>query len=116
MKKILITTLVLGFCFVGFSQEVEKVDKKPERIKVVKGGESVPVDATKDVNSKITPQKELANCKNTLEAIDKKEAHIRSNPTELALANENGWFTDAEKARATLNKRIKELKLELKNN
>ena len=112
MKKIIIAILAIGFSYTSFSQQADKVDKKPERIKVVKGGESTPVEMKK----KLTPKRELQNCENTLVALDKKEVVIRNNPAELKLANENGWFTDADKTRATLNKRIKELKLELKNN
>lgn len=115
MKKIILSAIAIGFCFISFAQEAEKVDKKPERIKVVKGGESTPYQAEKSVKKEQTPEKELKNAEYLLEALIKKEAFIRNNPEELKLANENGWFADAEITKAKLEKRIGELKLELKN-
>ena len=114
MKKILLTGLAVGFCILSFSQETVNADKKPTRIKLVKGGESTTSSKTKEIKSTQTPAQELEKCEKNLIALQKKEDYIRSNAEELKLANENGWFKDAEKSRAVLNKRIAELKLELK--
>lgn len=103
----------MGFGLAGFSQEAEKVEKKTERIKVVKGGEPAPT-ALKKEEKELTPEEELASCKAQLEALNKKEAFLRSNPPNKEEAEKNGWFKDAAKTRATLEKRIKELNLELK--
>ena len=113
MKKIIISVFAIGFCFVSFSQEAEKVDKKPERVTIVKGGESVSNPSSSATKKEITPAKELANAENLLNAINKKEVYIRNNPEELKLANENGWFEKTAVTKAKLQKRIKELKLEL---
>jgi len=113
MKKILLTGLAVGFCMISFTQEVEKADKKPTRLKLVKGGEPAPSTRTKEIETQ-TPQQELKKCEEKLIALKKKEDYIRGNAAELKIANENGWFVDAEKTRAILNKRIAELKLELK--
>lgn len=114
MKKILLTGLAVGFCMISFSQIEEGADKKPVRITLVKGGEPVSSPVTKEVKATKTPKQELEKCEKQILALKKKEVYIRGNAEELKLANENGWFVDAEKSRAILNKRIAELKLELK--
>jgi len=52
---------------------------------------------TKVVNE--DDKQKLVSYKSLLEALDTKEAWIRSNPEELKLANKNGWFVNAEKTR-----------------
>ena len=91
----------------GFNQEGEK---KAERVKLVKGGESMPSTTEKAIK---TPEQELKSCENQLDALNKKEAYLRSNPAEMKVAEDNGWFKDAAQTRATLEARIKELKLAL---
>lgn len=91
----------------GFNQEGEK---KAERVKLVKGGESMPSATEKTAK---TPEQELKSCENQLDALNKKEAYLRSNPAEMKVAEDNGWFKDAAQTRATLEARIKELKLAL---
>jgi len=51
-------------------------------------------------------QKKLQAYKSHLQALDTKEAWIRSNPEELALANRNGWFIDADKTRKEIKNAI----------
>lgn len=109
MKKVIFVVFTLFLAGGVFGQESST---RPERIKIVKGGESVPVKTAAKL--KLTPAQELENCQTQLDALTKKEAYIRSNPTELALAEENGWFIDAAIAKAQLEKRIGTLKLELK--
>lgn len=58
----------------------------------------------------ITPEQEIKNCQSQIDALDKKEAWIRSNPEELAIAQDTNWFENADKTRADLRKRIAELK------
>jgi len=41
----------------------------------------------------------LINHKYLLDALDSKEAWIRSNPEQLKQANENGWFINANNTR-----------------
>lgn len=109
MKKvifILCATLMTGSLF---GQEGHP---RPERIKIVKGGESIPVKSS--AKPKLSPAQELESCETQLEALNNKEAYLRSNPAELKLAEENGWFTDAAITRAQLERRIDELKIELK--
>lgn len=107
MKKIIFLLIMGSVSLYGFNQEGEK---KAERVKLVKGGESMPSTTEKTVK---TPEQELKSCENQLEALNKKEAYLRSNPTEMKVAEENGWFKDAAQTRATLEARIKELKLAL---
>lgn len=109
------SALVLAISTTGFSQLAEKKeDKKVERIKVVKGGESKPVSTEKTTKVVLSPEEELKSCEAQLDALNKKETYLRSNPEQLKVAEENGWFADAEKTRAVLTKRINELKSELK--
>jgi hypothetical protein len=107
MKKIIFLLVMGSVSLYGFNQEGEK---KAERVKLVKGGESMPSTTEKTVK---TPEQELKSCENQLEALNKKEAYLRSNPAEMKVAEENGWFKDADQTRATLEARIKELKLAL---
>lgn len=47
-------------------------------------------------------KQKLPAYKSHLKALDTKEAWIRSNPEELKMANENGWFVNADKTRKEL--------------
>ncbi len=107
MKKIIFLLIIGSVSLNGFNQEGEK---KTERVKLVKGGESMPSNVEK---TEKTPEQELKNCEIQLAALNKKEAYLRSNPAEMKVAEENGWFKDAAQTRATLETRIKELKLAL---
>ena len=109
MKKFIFIICTLFLTGNLFGQETQP---RPERIKIVKGGESVPVKTV--AKPKLTPAQELESCQTQLEALNKKEEYIRATPSELKLAEENGWFVDAAMTRAQLEKRIAELKLELK--
>lgn len=116
MKKIFILAIAfIGLSGVSFAQE--KTEKKPERIKLVKNGQSSSVktnDVKQPVKKELSPAEEISRCEATLKALDQKEAWLRSNPNELEIALENNWFKNANETRATLNARIKELKAELK--
>jgi hypothetical protein len=107
MKKIIFLLIMGSASLYGFSQEGEK---KVERVKLVKGSESATANQEKTVK---TPEQELKSCEVQLDALNKKEAYLRSNPAEMKVAEENGWFKDAAITRATLEARIKELKLAL---
>lgn len=95
MKRLFITTLLLGSFVFGYSQQ----------------GVTNQKNKSTEVNGRLTDaeKKELQAKKSHLAALDKKEAWIRSNPEELKLAQEQGWFKNAEKTRVELRKRIKEL-------
>lgn len=100
MKKVAILALIFGgFVFNGYSQEN---NKKPERIKLY--------PSTHTSETKLTPEQEIQECEQHLEALDAKEAWIKENPEELKIANENGWFANADQTRVQLKARIKELK------
>jgi hypothetical protein len=111
MKKRTILLMLLSFSLAGNSQEAVKTEKKTERITLVNGGES---SQTVEKREKLTPEQQIANCKKQLAALDKKEAFIRSNPEELKIANETNWFENADKARMSIEKKMQELKLQLK--
>jgi hypothetical protein len=95
MKRLFISVLLLGAISVGFSQEKSNVNTKNPA----------------ELNGRLTEgeRKELQAKRDLLKALDKKEAWIKSNPEELKIAEENGWFTQAEKTRVEVRKRIKEL-------
>lgn len=95
-KTILVGALILGAAFSGSAQE-KKTENQPMKL--------VPIET-----SKISPEEEIKNCQSQIEALDKKEAWIRSNPEELKIANETNWFVNADKTRDDLRKRISELK------
>jgi len=109
MKKVIFITCAIFMTGSLFAQDGHP---RPERIKIVKGGESLPVKSV--AKPKHSPAQELESCETQLEGLNKKEEYIRSNPAELKLAEENGWFTDAAITRAQLESRIGELKSELK--
>ena len=44
--------------------------------------------------------------KSHLQILDKKEEWIRANPEELKIANEQGWFVNAEETRKSLRAKI----------
>ena len=58
----------------------------------------------------MTKEEEIAYCEGVINALDQKEAWIRSNPEELKLATENGWFVNANATREKMGARIIELK------
>jgi hypothetical protein len=59
--------------------------------------------------TELTKEQEIQQCKEHLDALDKKEAWLRANPEELKIAQEAGWFEDAAVTRARLQARLKEL-------
>ncbi len=95
-KTLLIGVLMLTAAISGQAQE-KKNQNQPMKL--------VPIET-----NNITPEQEIKNCQSQIEAIDKKEAWIRSNPEELKTANETNWFENADKTREDLRKRIAELK------
>ena len=97
MKKvILIGALVFTAALSGSAQE-KKNENEPKKLVLVESG-------------KISPEQEIKNCQSQIESLNTKEAWIRANPEELKLAQENNWFTNADKTRAELTIRIAELK------
>ena len=113
MKKLLIFLIAVTGLTTGYTQETKTSEKKPERMKIVNGGEQENVESSDPVK-KQTPEEELKSCEAQLEAINKKEAYLKENPEALKVAKENGWFEDAQKTKTILIKRINELKIELK--
>lgn len=109
MKKVIFILCATLMTTSLFGQEGHP---RSERIKIVKGGESIPVKSS--TKPKQSPAQELESCEAQLEALNKKEAYIRSTPSELKVAEDNGWFIDSAITRAQLEKRIDELKIELK--
>jgi len=97
MKKIIgISVLLLSVCTFGNAQEV---NEEKSTLKIYR------VEKTEQ----LTKEQEIQNCKDHITALDQKEAWIRSNPEELKIATENGWFEEAAATRARLLARIKEL-------
>jgi len=95
MKKILLSIVLIGSVSIGISQENLKPNNQTQT----------------EINGRLTEaeKQELQSKRGLLTSLDKKEAWIRSNPEELAIATENGWFTNAEKTRKEIRQRIKEL-------
>ncbi|MBD3638769.1 MAG: hypothetical protein HUJ25_15555 [Crocinitomicaceae bacterium] len=100
MKSITLFVLVfLGISVTSYSQENNT--SKPERVELYPYTPS---------SNTITPEQEIANCEAQIEALDTKEAKIRESEEQIKIAEENGWFEQAEKNRQELQARIKELK------
>jgi hypothetical protein len=105
MKKVVLIIMVLiGGTVVGHAQENET--NKSERIKLypIEGANS------KTETGTLSPEEEIKQCQDHIEALNIKEASIRSNPEETKKATENGWFVNANATREQLNARIKELR------
>ena len=95
MKRILFSIVLVSSISFGFSQE--KVNNRNAN--------------PTEINGRLTEaeKNELQAKKDLLTALDKKEAWLKSDPKELAIAKESGWFKNAEKTRLEVRKRIKEL-------
>ncbi len=103
MKKSIFTLTFLTVVGIsGFAQPTETT-VSPMRIYRMEKT-TAPVEKTE-----LTKEQEVQQCKEHLDALDKKEAWLRANPEELKIAQEAGWFEDAAITRARLNARLKEL-------
>lgn len=95
-KTILVGALIFTAAISGSAQEKNNQNQPMKIISVEK--------------KQVTPEQEIKNCQSQIDALDKKEAWIRSNPEEMKIANETNWFVNADKTRDDLRKRISELK------
>jgi hypothetical protein len=103
MKKSIFTLTFLTVVGIsGFAQPTETT-VSPMRIYRMEKT-TAPVEKTE-----LTKEQEIKQCKDHLDALDTKEAWLRSNPEELKKAEEAGWFEDAKATREKLLARIKEL-------
>ena len=91
MKKvILLVAFIVGVAYTADAQQkttstpVEKVDNRSD-------------------------EEKLVAYKSHLDALDKKEEWIRSNPAETKIANEQGWFINAAQTRKELKAQIAEI-------
>jgi len=101
MKRLILSvSFLLGIGMIGFSQQTES-QVSPMVI--------YRMPAESPEKSELTKEQEIEQCKNLLNALDTKEAWIRSNPEELKIATESGWFEDAAVTRARVHARLKEL-------
>lgn len=92
MKKV----IILAALFIGVSYTAEAQLKTSTATKVEK-------------TDTRTNQEKIDGYKYHIKALDQKEAWIRSNPEELKIANEQGWFDMANKTRAELKAQIAQL-------
>jgi hypothetical protein len=92
MKKV----IILAAFIVGISYSAEAQLKTNNTSKVEK------VDDKTDAE-KLTAYKDL------LKALDTKEAWIRSNPEELKIAKEQGWFVKAENTRKDVQAKVAQI-------
>ena len=107
MKKI-ITIGILAF---GLSSAVNAQEKKVERMKLYKVENVQQNSISQEPAQKFaSPEEEIAWCENQIAALDTKEEWIKGNAEETKMANENGWFVEADATRTILRARIKELK------
>lgn len=102
MKKIILISAVVSISFVGFGQQTQN---GVSTMRIYKMENST----TPEEKKQLSAEEEIQQCKDLLHALDTKEAWIRSNPEELKIAEETGWFEDAAETRAKLQDRIKEL-------
>lgn len=105
MKKVFLSVSILGFSLLGFSQQETGTVTKSESstMKIYR------MEPTGKTSTELSREEEVKQCKDHLAALDSKEAWIRSNPEELKVAEETGWFEDAAETRAKLHARLKEL-------
>lgn len=104
MKKLFFTlTLFVTSSIISFGQEQNNQQQSP--LKIYKMEPSANTQTT----TTLTKEQEIQACKDHLNALDIKEAYIRSNPEEMKIALETGWFEKAAETRAKLQARIKEL-------
>lgn len=89
MKKV----IILAAFIVGISYSAEAQLKTNNSTQVEK------------VDNRTDAEKLLAY-RSHLEALDTKEAWIRTNPEEVKIANEQGWFVNADKTRKELKAKI----------
>jgi len=103
MKQIILTVSFL--LVVGAVSYGQQTATQVSTMKVYK------MESTPSTEQKVemTKEEEIAYCKGMIEALDQKEAWIRSNPEELKLATENGWFVNANATRTQMLARIKQL-------
>ncbi|MBI3135135.1 MAG: hypothetical protein HYZ14_10725 [Bacteroidetes bacterium] len=103
MKRLILSTsFLLGVGMMSFAQQ-NGTQVSPMKIYRME------TTSNPEQKAELTKEQEIEQCKNLLNALDVKEAWIRSNPEELKVATESGWFEDAAATRAQLQARIKEL-------
>lgn len=100
MKKftVLVALLIMG----GLSSFAQEKKNSPERIKLVPSSHQSQTTKTK--------AEQIQELEAHLEALDAKEAYIRKSPEETKLAQENGWFANADKQRKEIKQKIEQLK------
>jgi hypothetical protein len=104
-KKVIISLSLVLAAGYGFAQENGKPVSTLKMYRI----EPATATTTKASGTTMTVEEEIQACKDHIAALDTKEAWIRSNPEELKMATENGWFEEAAATRAKLEARIKEL-------
>jgi uncharacterized protein YlxW (UPF0749 family) len=107
MKQLILSTSFLfGIGMMSFAQQ-NGTQVSP--MKIYKMESTTSTTTAPEQKAELTKEQEIEQCQNLLNALDVKEAWIRSNPEELKIATESGWFEDAAVTRAQLHTRIKEL-------
>lgn len=102
MKKLFFfAAFALGLPAIGLSQQKTE-GQTTERMKIY--------HAPTQTENEQTVEEQILICEQHLEALDVKEAEIRSNPEEYQIALENGWFEEAEATRQELRAKIERLK------
>ena len=133
MKKQLIITMALFLSFSSFSQEkTENISRQETQpIQPVKAVETEPLikesqkskgttiskraGQEQEVHNATYYQKEISKIDNHIIAIDTKIEFVNNDPTEKALAESNGWFTDMNSIKAELQAKKTELENKLNN-
>lgn len=95
MKKLFIAALLLAS--MGFTYAQNEVNNQNQK--------------STEINERLSEAEkvEYKKLKMKLEALDRKEEWIRSNPEEMKIAEETNWFINANNTRKEIRKRIKEL-------
>lgn len=109
MKKFILGISVFLLGNIAFSQE-NGGTQKVERMKVYKVERNTNQQQEPAAQKTMTTEEEIEYCQGVIEALEKKEAYLKSNPEENKIALEEGWYEKAEATKAEMRARIAELK------
>ena len=109
MKKYTLIIALLLFATTAVAQQKNNKSKRITENDLHKI-EKKETTSQKEVKSSNFNTWTIEECKNYLDALDQKEAKIKADPDQMAIAKKEGWFVEAEKNRKQVKARIEELK------
>lgn len=110
MKKYTIIFALILFASTAFSQQKSTSGKRITENDLHKVEKKESSSTQAEAQSISFKSWTLSECESYLDALDTKEAKIKSDPEQFAIAKKEGWFIEAEKNRKQVKARIEELK------